>query len=125
MRKIKLTIIVITLLTSAVMLSAQPLQLREFNIYQMASMMRDALNLSYSQTIHIQNILTDIGAQVEATQPDHLANPEIVRTDADNFRLAADEKIKSVLNKLQKSKYDQIKSSLFKGTLKHSRSYQM
>lgn len=121
MRKIKLTTIALIILISAVMLSAQPARVNTLAIDQVASMMRDALALSYSQTIHIQDILTEIQGQIELTRPDNLTNPEIVKVDVDDFRLAADEKIKSVLNEIQKSKYDQLKSCLFKTALKHSK----
>lgn len=125
MKKIKLTTIALTLLISAVILFAQPVQANTLAIDRVASMIRDALDLSYSQTIHIQDILTEINEQLELTKPDYLTNPEIARGNADNFRLAADEKIKSVLNEQQKNKYDQIKSSLFKTALKHSRPNRM
>ncbi len=125
MRKIKLTIIAIAILVSAVLLSAHPVQLAGYDIDLIASMMRESLDLSYSQTIHIRDILTEIQGQIELTKPDNLTNPEIIKEDADNFRLVADEKIKSVLSEHQKSKYDQMKSGLFKIVLKHSRPYQM
>lgn len=125
MRKIKSVIIVITLLISSVLLSAQPAQPTQYDIDKMASMMRDALELSYSQTIHLEEILTDISAQFELAKPDHLTNPAIVREEADNFRLAADEKIKSVLNDEQKIRYDQIKGELFKIALKYRRPNQI
>ncbi|NLI15125.1 MAG: hypothetical protein GX409_02440 [candidate division Zixibacteria bacterium] len=88
-------------------------------------MMRESLDLSYSQTINIQDILTEIQGQIELAKPDYLTNPEIARDNAADFRMAVDEKIKSVLSEHQKSKYDQMKSGLFKIVLKHSRPYQM
>jgi Spy/CpxP family protein refolding chaperone len=125
MRKLKLTTIALTLLISAVMLSAQQIHTGTYDIDRMASMIRDALDLSYSQTIHIQDILTEIHGQIELTKPDNLTNPEIVNEDADNFRLAADEKIKSVLNDEQKLKYNQVKNSIFRTVLKYERPNQM
>lgn len=125
MREIKLIIIELLILIPAAMLFAQPAQANTLATDQVASMIRDALDLSYSQTIHIQDILTEISGQIELTKPDCLTDPKIARDNTDDFHWAADDKIKSVLNEPQKSKYDQIKGSLFKTALKHSRPKQM
>jgi hypothetical protein len=121
MKKTKYYLIAIICLAMTGMLSAQNSYNSARYIDDLASKLRDALNLSTTQTLHIQDILGQIQSQAIASREIFGSNPELNKDNAAACRLAADDKIKSLLNENQKRLYDQVKNRIFESRIKPDR----
>jgi hypothetical protein len=125
MKKVKYYLIAIILIGMTSMLSAQSSWDSARYVDDLASKLRDALNLSTTQTLHVQDILGQIQAQAAASRESFISNPEVARDDAAASRLAADDKIRSLLNENQKRLYNQIKNRIFESENKQNKLDQM
>jgi hypothetical protein len=121
MKKTKYYLIAILFLAMTGMLSAQNAWDSSRYVDDLASKLRDALNLSTTQTLHIQDLLGQIQSQAMASREIFGSNPELNKDNAAACRLATDDKIKSLFNDNQKRLYDQIKNRIFENQKKTDR----
>jgi hypothetical protein len=125
MRLIKYFLIAIIFLASTGLLTAQSAYDSSRYIDDLASKLREALNLSTTQTLHVQDILQQVQEQAAASRESFIADPETIKDNATACRLASDEKIKSLLNENQKRLFDLIKDRIFENNNKPPKLDQM